>query len=261
MIRHFLVLVSFFLATPAMALDWTSSPAVTQLYFEAQLEGTFVLYDVSSARFTGHSASRANTRYIPASTFKIPNSLIGLAVGSVKDVDEVLSYGGKPQPFPQWERDMSLRDAIAISNVPIYQNLARRTGLKNMAAHVEEMRYGNANIGETVDRFWLDGPLRISAVEQALFLARLAQDQLPYSTEQQKATRDIVLLESNERYRLYGKTGWVGAPGPGVGWWIGWVETEQGIYTFAMNIDVRNNGDADKRIPLGKASLKALGVL
>lgn len=252
----FVLLFSF----PVQASNWTSSAALTQLFVEAGVEGTFVLYDVQAEQFVGHDPLRAETRFVPGSTFKIANALIGLAVNSVKDVDEVLPYGNRPQPFKQWQQDMGLRQAIAISNVPIFQTLARRTGLRAMAENVAQMDYGNTNIGDKVDRFWLDGPLQISAIEQTRFLARLAQGTLPYPESMQRAVRDIVLLESNARYRLYGKTGWVNAPGPGVGWWVGWVEHEQGLYAFALNLDIRSQADADKRIPLAKACLKALGV-
>lgn len=55
------------------------------------------------------------------------NSLIGLWSGAVVDVDAVLPYTGEVNPFMQsWKRDMGLREAIVISNVPIYQELALR---------------------------------------------------------------------------------------------------------------------------------------
>jgi beta-lactamase class D len=259
--RTVLALFVLSLSFPVHALNWTSSEDVTRLFIEAGVDGTFVLYDVEAEQLIGHDRLRAQTRFVPGSTFKIPNALIGLAAGSVEDVDEVLPYGGAAQPFKQWQQDMGLREAIAISNVPIFQELARRTGLRAMAENVAQIGYGNSDIGAKVDRFWLDGPLQISAIEQTRFLARLAQGTLPYPESIQRALRDIVLLESTGRYRLHGKTGWVNAPGPGVGWWIGWVEHERGLYAFAINIDIRSQADADKRIPLAKDCLKALGVL
>ena len=51
------------------------------------------------------------------------------------------------------------------------------------------------------------------------------------------------------------------APNPGVGWWVGWVRKGERVYAFALNLDIQNAADASKRIELGKASLKALGVL
>jgi beta-lactamase class D len=223
--------------------------------------GTFVLYDVDAGRFVGHNQARSKVRFIPASTFKIPNSLIGLAVEAVEGVDEILPYGGKPQSFAVWEKDMGLREAITLSNVPIYQELARRIGLERMRENVSKLGYGNGRIGATVDTFWLEGPLKISAIEQARFLARLAQGQLPLPADVQASVREIVLLEQGDNWRLYGKTGWENAPNSGIGWWVGWVKKDDHVYAFALNIDIQKATDAGKRIEIGKARLAALGVL
>jgi beta-lactamase class D len=260
-VQFLFAIVMLLIVNPAHALDWQDSPEIKKLFNDAGIQGTFVLYDVAEDRFIGHDLARAETRYVPASTFKIANSLIGLSAGAVKDVDEVLPYGGKPQPYKTWEQDMGLRAAIKISNVPIYQELARRIGLEAMQDGVDEIDYGNGEVGSIVDKFWLEGPLMISAVEQAQFLARLAQDELPFPKEIQAKVGEIVQLEQNDRWTLYGKTGWVSAVRPNIGWWVGWVQKGDKLYSFALNMDMPQASDAAKRVELGKASLKALGVL
>ncbi len=94
------------------ASEWNDSQAVDKLFGAAGVKGTFVLYDVQRQRYVGHDRERAETRFVPASTYKVANSLIGLSTGAVRSADEVLPYGGKPQRFKAWEHDMSLRDAI-----------------------------------------------------------------------------------------------------------------------------------------------------
>nr|AIA19222.1 ClassD_beta_lactamase [uncultured bacterium] len=234
---------------------------VGALFKRAGVRGTFVMYDAAAGRLAGHDRARADTRFIPASTFKIPNSLIGLSTGAVKNVDEVLPYGGKPQLFKQWEQDMGLRDAIRVSNVPVYQELARRIGINRMRDSVAKLGFGNAEIGAVVDNFWLEGPLKISAIEQTQFLARLARGQLPFPQDVQGKVREIVRLEQGDGWALYGKTGWATTDEPAIGWWVGWVQKRERYYSFALNIDMPQATDAAKRIELGKASLKALGVL
>jgi beta-lactamase class D len=250
------------LAFPAWAGDWEEHSRVGELFREAGLEGTFVVLDVGADRYIGHNRQRAETRYIPASTFKIANALIGLSSGVVASVDEKLPYLGPPNPFmAAWARDMGLREAMPLSNVPIFQELARRTGLERMRQALEILGYGNAAIGDKVDEFWLHGPLMISAVEQASFLAHLAGGSLPLPADAQQDVHDITLLERGENWELHGKTGWQNAPGPGVGWWVGWVRQDQRIYAFALNLDIREPADARQRVDLGKASLRALGLL
>ena len=249
------------LAFPAQATEWIESRAIGELFSSADVRGAFVVYDVEADVYIGHNKGRAEHRFIPASTFKIANTLIGLASGAVASVDETLPYRGPVDPMvPAWKRDMGLRDAIALSNVPIYQELARRIGLERMRGHVKRLNYGNAEIGAVVDEFWLRGPLAISAVEQTRFLARLAQGTLPVPAKHQQSVRDIVLLEQNGTRSLYGKTGWENAPGPGIGWWVGWIDDDGRVYVFALNMDMHGTSDAGRRIELGKASLRALGL-
>ena len=243
------------------ARDVEQNPGIDRLFNQAGITGTFVLYDVSAARFIVHDQPRAEQRFIPASTFKVANSLIGLATGVVASVDEVLPYGGKPQPVKAWEQDMGLREAIKISNVPVYQELARRIGLNRMRENLALIPYGNADTGAEVDTFWLKGPLEISAIEQTEFLARLAQDGLPYDTSVQQSVREILQLDTGDGWVLFGKTGWTSTPVPDLGWWVGWVVRDGRIFSFALNIDMPDQSYVPKRVELGKACLKALGIL
>jgi len=244
------------------AQKYQEAPELKKCFEDAGIVGTFVLFDVATGTILVWDEARAKKRFTPASTFKVANSLIGLDVGAVKNVDQVLPYGGKPQPRKEWERDMGLREAIKISNVPVYQELARRIGIERMREGVRKLGYGNMEIGSVVDRFWLDGPLAISAVEQAEFLHRLVKGSLPIDPKALQAVKEITLVEKTETYELHGKTGWlVGPTPPQIGWWVGWIERENKVYPFALNFDIRSDADADKRIPIGRECLKALGKL
>ena len=183
---------------------------IEEIFSKADTNATFVLYDMQKEKLVIHNQARAQKRYTPASTFQIANSLIGLETKTVKSVDEPLPYIGPENPFiASWKEDMGLRKAIAISNVPIYQELARRIGFERMKHYLKSFEYGNADTGEIIDRFWLDGPLDISTLEQVEFLKKLAEEQLPVSKEAQKDVKQILLLESADDYKLYGKTGWL----------------------------------------------------
>ena len=237
-------------------------PAGAEIFARSGVTGTFVLLDPTTDTLHVTNAGRAKQRFTPASTFKIANSLIGLDVGAVKSVEEVLPFGGKPQRIKSWERDMNLRDAIKVSNVPVFQELARRIGLERMRESVRKLGYGNTEIGDVVDRFWLDGPLAISAVEQAEFLGRLVQDKLPVSDDAVRAVKEITVLEKTESYTLHGKTGWYWPEkGQQIGWWVGWIDRGGTSYPFALNIDINAEADAEKRVPIAHECLKILGKL
>lgn len=240
---------------------WEEDASICKLFENEKVQGTFVLYDIKKEKFVGCDEARAGTRYVPASTFKIANSILGLWSGAVADVDSILPYTGDANPFvSSWKRDMGLREAIAMSNVPIYQELARRIGLERMREGVVRLGYGNQDIGTKVDRFWLDGPLEISALEQVLFLAKLADQTLPFSKKILQSAQNILLLEEKNGIKLYGKTGWQNAPLAGVGWFVGWVENRGKIYTFALNLEMHDASDAPKRISIAKEALRLYGL-
>ena len=228
-------------------------------FAENGVAGTFALYDMD--HLTLINAERAQTRLVPASTFKIANTIIALETGVVKDENEIIPYGGRPQPFKTWEKDMPMREAIALSAVPIYQELARRIGLERYGEWLARLDFGNRQTGTIVDTFWLDGPLEISAVEEARFAARLAQQKLDASSRSQSIARDIIRLESRDGKVLYGKTGWRFSSTPNLGWWTGWVEQNGKISAFSLNIDMPAATDAPKRVAIGKTMLTKLGVL
>lgn len=243
--------------TRARAAEIVERPDLVKVFQAEGVIGTFALFDPSTDRLTVVDAKRAAVRYVPASTFKITNSLIALEVGVVKDANDVIPYGGKPQDIKSWEKDMSMRDAIPISNVPIYQELARRIGLERYSMWLTKLDYGNREIGTGLERFWLDGPLAISAIEQSRFVARLGQSKLPMSERSQEVVRDILKLESKAGRTLHGKTGWAQK----IGWWAGWVDDNGKITSFALNMDMPTAQDAPKRVAIARTLLGQLGVL
>lgn len=144
MFSHWSKTFAFGLTACAVALSTATAHAelvvrndLKRVFDDAGVSGTFVLIDISADRTYVVDPARAARRIHPASTFKIPNSLIAFDTGAVRDDQEVLPYGGKPQPYKQWEHDMALPEAIRLSAVPIYQEVARRVGFERMQAYVD----------------------------------------------------------------------------------------------------------------------------
>ena len=246
----------------APAEPWREELAVAALFRQAGVEGTFVLLDERRGELRGTNRTRAEQRISPASTFKIANALIGLSLGAVRSVDEVIPYNGDANPFMrEWLEPMGLRGAMKVSNVPLYQELARRIGLQRMGEAIARLGYGNQQIGTNVTTFWLRGPLAISAVEQTRFLSSLAHRTLPFPDQAQRQVAEITRVDSGPGWSLHAKTGWQNAPGAGVGWWVGWVQRGKQITPFALNIAMAGAADAPKREQLGRSSLQALGIL
>ncbi|MDA4844150.1 class D beta-lactamase [Hoeflea poritis] len=260
---YFFLLFLLAIVPPAFGDDAypvVDHPDLEALFAEQNVAGAFVLLDPVTGAVHAVNPSRIEERRIPASTFKIANSLIALETGAVRDEDEVIPYGGEPQPIKAWERDMDMREAIRVSNVPVFQELANRIGGEAYAEWLKRFDYGNRATADNAKAFWLRGPLAISPQEQIAFVARLAAGTLPASQENQDTVRDMLLIERRGPASLYGKSGWSVSAEPQIGWWVGWVEKDGAAFVFALTIDMEGRKDADKREILMRALLKELGV-
>jgi beta-lactamase class D len=145
--------------------------------------------------------------------------------------------------------------------IPIFQRIARAIGLPVYTRELARLRYGNRDVaGADVDRFWLDGPLAISAREQVQFLARLSRGTLPVSRRAVREVADMLVLERGACAVLRGKTGYVFTTTPQLGWWVGWVQRGPTTWTFALNLDITRPEHAAARVPIGRAILDELGA-
>lgn len=232
-------------------------------YFEGY-PGAFVIYDLKADRYIRYNPGRCAERFLPASTFKILNSLVGLETGVIADENFVIAWDGTDTNVSAWNQDHTLRTAIRNSVVWYYQELARRVGAEQMRVWVEAADYGNADISGNLDSFWLDGALRISPDEQVKFLKRLYLNELPFSQRSMDIVKDILVLEESDTYKLSGKTGSAIRVEVYQGWFVGVLETNADMYFFAANFESSNsngfaNGENAKRISL--AILREMGLL
>ena len=221
--------------------------------------GAFVLYDLNLKRYIRYNPERCAERFIPASTFKIMNSLIGLETGIIPDADYVIKWDGTKYDIPAWNQDHTLRTAIQNSVVWYYQELARRVGEKKMQEYVDAAHYGNQDISGKIDTFWLEGGLRISAEEQVEFLKRLYKGELPLSQRSMNIVKEILVLEKTETYQLSGKTGSGQRITPHESWFVGYLETKGNVYFFATNIE-GSDGSGDKAREIAQNILQNLGL-
>lgn len=227
-------LLALTLAWPAMAQE------LDPLLDEAGVAGTILIQRVSDGREWTGGADRADARFIPASTFKIPNSLILLQSGMVSGPDDALVWDGTQHAFAVWNQDQTFAEAFQRSTVWAYQHWTRQLGHEAMSGQIPALDYGNGDIGEEglVDRFWLDGPLVISAREQVGFLARLHTRTLPFDAAHMETVIAMMEQGSGEGWTLRGKTGWRFDGEPDIGWYVGWLEFGGETWLFALNIDM-----------------------
>jgi beta-lactamase class D len=238
--------------------------ALAKHFLEDGTVGTFVGYKIEDYLIIASDKNRSGEAKLPASTFKIPNSLIALETGVVEDPDkDVFKWDGVKRPIEAWNKDHTLRSAIAASAVPVYQEIARRIGEERMQKYVDLLEYGNRDIGGGIDQFWLTGNLRIDPMQQVDFVDRLRRGVLPISKRSQELVRDILPVTKVGDSVIRAKSGLLGAERgePSLGWMVGWAEKGEAHTVFALNMDCPEQRHIASRMTLTQVCLRDIGAI
>lgn len=222
-----------------------------KIYNQYKAKGEFILYDLKNEQSFVFGQNNAEKNYLPASTFKILNSLIILETEVMKDEKEKIAWDGVDRGWEKWNQDHNLETGIKYSVVWLYQELARRVGKERMQKWVKKTAYGNTIIGDEIDTFWLKGKLRITPKQQVDFLKRLYHNELPFSQKNMDIVKRILINEKTNEYVLRGKTGWA-VKKQDIGWYVGYLETKENVYFFANRIDIHQKEDLKARVEIVK---------
>ncbi|MDM8160734.1 class D beta-lactamase [Labilibaculum sp. K2S] len=249
------ILLSFFLLFILFAcsphsnsiLNNYSSSDLERIFESEKINGCFTIYDLKNDARLSFNEERLDSTFLPASTFKILNSMIALETGVIKDEKEIIKWDSINRSYDEWNKDQNLESGLKYSTVWAYQELARRIGEKRMKYWVEASNYGNKNINGGIDVFWLKGDIRISPNQQIDFLQKLYFNQLPFSQKNQEIVKKIMIIEQTPDYTIRAKTGWAARINNQIGWYVGYLEKGENVYFFAINIDIKNSDDAPKR--------------
>ena len=267
------LLVLLLLPALSYAAD-SERPDLAQLFTERGLDGCFVLQKGDD--IIRVNPARAAERFRPASTFKVVNALAALEGRVAPDADYLIPWDGVTREVSAWNADLTLTQAFRASAVWWFVELGKRNGRERLGAAMRALSYGNADASGS-DRFWLDGPLRISANEQLRVMDSLASGNAPFSARSQRLLRHMMLLDQGldlgGAWALYGKSGaesqggGAGGQDVPVGWLVGYVLRGGQAYPFALNISPKpgsGHGLAElmpARMLLLRAMLARLDVL
>lgn len=225
------------------------------------VDGSILIYDLNNNDTISYNHQRLNQEFLPASTFKIINSLIALESGAVKDENEIIKWDGKDRGYDKWNMDQTLRSAIKYSVVWAYQKFVTRMGRDTIQHFVSLANYGNENINGKLTTFWLNGELRINSYQQLDFLKNLYFNKVPFSQRNIDIVKDILIVEETGDYIFRAKTGWTMRVEDQIGWYVGYLEQNDNTYFFVTNISIKENKDAKAREMITRKVLKRLGLL
>jgi len=212
-------------------------PDFDRILESKQLKGSILLFDQKDEQYFSNDFQWAEIERLPASTFKIPNSIIALETGVMANDSTIIPWNGEKRFLKSWEQDLSFRQAFQLSCVPCYQEIARKIGVERMKIYLDKLGYGGMEFdGETIDRFWLEGNSGISQMQQITFLKRFYDQQLPISYGTYELIKKLMFVHKDYGYSLFGKTGMAARDGSNNGWYVGFIEKEEQVIFFATNV-------------------------
>ena len=258
-----------FLAIIAVLMGFTGQKEIIRddlktIYEQAKVQGSFVLFDQNKNEWIFCNRTQLNQPFIPASTFKIYNSLVGLETGVIKDENFVIPWDSVIRQNSKWNADHDLKTAFKNSTVWYYQELAERVGGQRMKYWLDKVPYGNCDTTGGISRFWLTGGLRITPAEQIDLLRKLRNNQLPFSQRSMDIVKKIMIAKDTLDYVVRAKTGWGDEKDRIIGWYVGYVEKKGNVYYFAncmQSSDLSNKTFGKERIDITYKMLKGLKIL
>ena len=190
------------------------------------------------------------TRVTPASTFKVPLALIGSDAGFLRGAGAPLLEIAPGEPDwggPAWKRPVDPASWMRHSVVWYSQRIAKNVGARQLAEYAQSFGYGNADFSgdpgkdNGLERAWISSSLKISPDEQAAFLRRLVNRELPLDASAYALADAIVETTPAAGWTIAGKTGSAyprRADGSfdrsrGWGWFVGWARRDGAALVFA----------------------------
>ena len=191
------------------------------------------------------------SRYSPASSFKIPLSLMGFDSGILHDESNpswpckkeydyyINSCKGDHNPRT-WMRDSCLWYSRVFT---------QELGFEKFKKYVTAFNYGNMDLAgdkgqnNGLTHAWISSSLKISPEEQVDFLQRVLDQKFPLRKSSYETTEKIMFIqELSAGWKLYGKTGngalqkSDGTKTDGQqGWFVGYIKKGQRSIVFASH--------------------------
>ncbi len=226
-----------------------------------EFTGGVVLYDSNKDTYTIHNKAESTTRFTPNSTYKIYSALLALETGVIARDDTKLQWDGTPYQYEEWNQDQDLFTAMERSTSWYFQTLDKQVGKKKVYSFLDKLDYGNENFTSSVTNFWLDGTLKISPVEQVDLLRKFYHNTFNFNENNLQTVKDSITLDKANGDVLSGKTGTSIVNGEHIdGWFIGYVETSDNTYFFAVHIKGNKQAGGSSATNIALTLLKQEGI-
>lgn len=233
---------------PATAMAETAM--IKRGAYVSELQNLFVAFlarDLATGKEYVLENSDLDGRHAPWSSFKIPNLIIALETGAAPSLDAWRDWDPVRRPalsyWPKgWREGQTLGAAFARSSAWYFQDLALVIGGPAYRARLSAWGYGNANVPDRSDDFWLGKSLQVSVREKVGFLANLLNGKLSVSSRSISALDTASFAGKATGMTLHGKTGsgpddLANLDGTFSGWYAGYLRRKDAApVVFALHV-------------------------
>ncbi|SKC82086.1 class D beta-lactamase [Maledivibacter halophilus] len=255
--KKFVVLILLIL----MVCSCQKTEFMSEYFDKNKINGTVIISSLNTGKEYIYNSERSEQRFLPASTFKVLNTLIALQENIVADEYDIVNWDGQDKGLKEWNKDQCIATALPESCVWFYQELARRVGLEKYNKYLTKLGYGNEKTGKMVDTFWLEGDLRISTREQIDFLKNVYNETYSFDERNYRILKEAMIVDDTPEYVLRSKTGWALRANPQIGWYIGYIETSDDVWFFACNLDIIDKSYSKYRKEIVYNALEELKII
>lgn len=215
---------------------------LNNFFVEVNVKGSISIYDLKNKEWNHSNAKLAKEGTLPASTFKIIHTLIGLEENIIRGRNDTIRWDKEPKLFkttkiPNWNKDNDLETAFKNSTIWYFEEIAKQINKCKYRKYLKKNKYTNRNNRKGKDYdFWNFGNLKVSPIEQIELLIKLYKNELSFNKKYQELTKEFMIEKETSSLILRSKTGWC-YDTIDIGWYIGFIELEDNVVFFATRIE------------------------
>lgn len=215
------------LTAQAQTFDW--APAKVEAAFAGMSYGLLVQ---EGDRVIQRGTLASAERLLPCSTYKPAHALIALEAGVLDLTHDQLICDPAQCHHPHGT--LGLSEAIRVSCLSYFRQLARKLGPARERAGMRALRYPATGALEPADAFWVDSPsFGITLVEQLAWFRRFYTEDMGVKPAHLEAVRAATRRTETPAWTLWGKTGSTGSNGGHPhGWFVGRVQWKDGHTSY-----------------------------
>lgn len=224
-------------------------------------DGCAVIFDMKSNTYQVYNREAITTRIAPCSTYKIYSAINALEQGIITPESNTIEWDYLHRQIPSWDGNQNLNSALRYSVNWYFQFLDKTVGAEELEKFYTRIEYGNCCIGNDTAYYWNGSSLKISPLEQVELLKKLYTNEFGFKEANVNAVKNAIMLSDNNSVKVYGKTGTGKIGNADVnGWFIGYIETVDNTYVFAINIKNEKNANGQKAIEITTSIFERMGI-